>query len=107
MIDLFNQPDYTIPNNQYSGNQTILETNRTHFSGQALKVLTLLMSGMPVSSAQMAQEGIIDTRARIFSLRAKGFVISERKIVGGKGAKEWFCTFEQIQFNKRIVNNSD
>ena len=94
--------DWTIPNNQHRGNQTLLDENREHFSGQALKVFTELMKGGKVSSKWAWEQGIVDLRARVFSLRKKGVLISEGKIEGGHGAKVWWCSESDIQENKKL-----
>jgi len=98
--DLFSQPDYTIPFNQHRGNQETLDTHRKHFSGQAKIVLDLLLSGESVSSREMfSKYNIVDTRARIFGLRKKGFKITEYKIPFAKGAKYWRMTNEDLKCN--------
>lgn len=105
-FDLFNQPDYTIPFNKNGGQKNINE-NRLHFSGQALVVLNTLLSGESVSSEWgIAQNPrIYDVRARVFALKSKGIQISEDKIEGGKGAKKWYCTPEQILVNKNLLKS--
>ena len=96
--------DWTIPNNQHRGNQSLLDENREHFSGQALFVFQTLMKGGKVSSKWAWEQGIVDLRARCFSLRKKGVIISEEKIPNGHGAKCWFCTEEDIKYNLSLLN---
>ena len=102
--DLFSQ-DFTVPFNQHKGNQTLLSENRKHFSGQAKIILNLLLSGRSVSSHEMfAKYNIVDVRARIFSLRKKGYAITDCKIPFGNGAKEWKMTEENINLTKNICD---
>lgn len=101
--DLFSQPPLTIPFNRHKGNQAILEANRNHFGGQTKIVLELLMKGESVSSRDMFDRfNIVDCRARLFAIRKKGYLVTEERIVGGKGSKVWRMTKEQIEYNKTI-----
>lgn len=95
-LDIFTdspKEELTAPYNKGAGNQEILEENRKHFQGQAQKVLEHLLKGERVSSLRMMQlHGIIDTRARIYSLKKAGHKIGEQKLKGG--FKEWFLIVE-------------
>lgn len=99
---LFDQ-DLTIPYNQFKGNQAILDSNREHFAGQTLLVFNELMKGGKVSSLWAVKQGIIDVRARIFTLRKKGVEVTEAKIVGGHGSKCWSMSPEQVEANKLLL----
>lgn len=102
--DLQAEIDFTIPHNQHRGNQEILSSNRPKFSGQAKIVLEALLRGEEVTSVKMLQHGILDTRARIYSLKKHlekhGILISEKPVGGGQ--KAWFMDEQQIQKYKHI-----
>lgn len=94
MTDLFAQ---LTPDNNRHGNQKALEENRLHFEGQGRIVLEHLLKGEKVSGLRMMQlHGIMDTRARIYSIKnllikvignADG--LKKNKIQGANGAQEW------------------
>jgi hypothetical protein len=100
----FPEDTLTVPHNRHEGNDAMLQENRAHLSGQAKLCLDLLMKGEEVSSLKMVGYGIIDTRARIFSLRKFGYQITEAKIPGAHGAKMWYCIPDQIETNKTLYN---
>jgi hypothetical protein len=61
------------------------------------------MTGMSISGMEAVRVyRIMDIRPRIATIRKAGYKISEGKIVNGKGAKYWYCTPEQIEFNKNV-----
>ena len=101
----FPEDTLTVPHNQHEGNDAILQENRAHLSGQAKLCLDLLMKGEEVSSLKMLQYGILDVRARLYTLRKFGYQITEAKIPGGRGAKLWFCTPYQIETNKTLYKS--
>lgn len=98
----FPEDTLTVPHNRHEGNDAILQENRSHLSGQAKLCLDLLMQGQEVSSLKMLQYGILDIRARLYSLRKLGYLITEAKIPGGRGAKVWYLTPNQIETNKQL-----
>lgn len=95
--------DISVPFNRHSGNQQILNENREHFSGQAKVCLDLLMNGETVTSKKMLVYDIIDTRARIYTLKSKGIQITEKKILKGNGAKEWSMSPDQVKYNLELI----
>lgn len=95
--------DISVPFNRHRGNQEILNSNREHFSGQAKVCLDLLLKGETVTSKKMIAYDMIDTRARIFTLKSKGIQITEKKILKGNGAKEWSMSPEQIKYNLELI----
>lgn len=94
-------PSFSVPYNKGVENQAILSDNRLHFEGQAKYVLDQLIKGRTITGVMAMQEFYIqDLRARIYSLKKAGLQISKGKVEGGHGAKTFFCTPEQIRFNK-------
>lgn len=84
-----------MPEHNRHNNDAQYQENKEHLKSQTEVVRNELEKGNPVSSLRMIKEfGIIDTRARIFALKKSGYKIGERKIVGGKGSKEWFLINE-------------
>jgi hypothetical protein len=87
-----------------NGNQKQLDDNRLHFTQQAQWVLEQLLKGRDISGLTAWKEfNIQDTRARIFSLRKAGLLISERRIEGAHGSKEWYMDKQQIEINKKLL----
>ena len=101
-----NEPSLTIAYNKNKGNQALLNENRPHFSGQTKWILDQLLSGRKISGLIAAKEfNIQDVRARIYTLKkVLDLNISEEKIIGGHGAKNWHMTAEDIEFNKTKLN---
>ena len=97
-----NDPSLTVSYNQHKDNQSILNENRPHFSGQTKWILDQLLSGRKISGLIAAKEfNIQDVRARIYTLKkVLDLNISEEKIIGGHGAKNWYMTNADIEFNK-------
>lgn len=92
MLDLFSSEHISLvaSHNRGTGNQEILDANRKHFQGQALKVLEHLLKGERVSGSRMFElYRIQDIRPRIAMIK-KYYPIGEEKIKGGHGAKEWY-----------------
>lgn len=80
----------TVPHNRHKGNQQILNENREHFSNQTKTVLDHLLKGEKVSGLKMMRlHGIQDIRPRIACIKKLGYQLTEEKIKGGHGAKEW------------------
>ena len=91
MLDLFSQPEIVLPAHNQHGNDEQFQENREHFKSQTEVVLEHLLKGEAVSSLTMFHKHqIMDCRARIFALKKSGYKIGERKVIGGKGSKEWY-----------------
>lgn len=81
--------DFTHPhNNRESDIQ--FDENIGHFQTQTERVLAILQSGETITSLKAYGMGIIDVRARIKQIRDSGINVKDRKIVGGRGAKEYY-----------------
>jgi len=98
----FPEDTLTVPHNRHDGNDAILQENRSHLSGQAKLCLDLLMKGEEVSSLKMLQYGILDCRARLYSIKKFGYLVTEAKIPNGRGAKSWYMLPHQIETNKTL-----
>lgn len=93
----------TVNNNRFAGNQEILDSNREHFHSQTEWVLEQLMNGRDITWIMALREfNIQDVRARLYTLRKKGFLMSEKKIEKGRGAKAVFMTQAQIKINQPL-----
>lgn len=84
-----------MPEHNRHGQDASYQENKGHFKTQT-EIVDEHLKKEPVTSLLMMKlYGIIDTRARIYALKKSGRKIGERKIVGGKGSKEWFLIKEQ------------
>lgn len=83
--------------------QLQVEEHFGHFSGQNEEVFEHLMKGGNISSrTAMNIHRIGDVRPRIASIIKAGFVVREKKIYKGNGAKVWWMEEEDILQNIEI-----
>jgi Helix-turn-helix domain len=103
-IELLFTENVSHQNNAQSQKQ--LEDSLGHFNKQCSIVLKHLLTGQKLSGMQaITYYKIIDIRPRIATLKKSGILISEQKIQGAHGAKEWFMSETEIVFNKIFLEN--
>jgi hypothetical protein len=85
-------------------NQEQLDNNEAHFNKQCKKVFDLLMGEEVLSSkVGVVKFNMMDVKRRIKDLRDIGVRISDAPIAHGHGAKAWFMTYEDMEYNKKFL----
>lgn len=92
--------DTHYPANNVESTET-LTINRKSFTGQNLRLFTLLMRGVKLSFHDaFTVHGITDIRRRAKDLTDIGGFQISKKFLFNTRCKLWYCTPEQIEFNK-------
>lgn len=94
------QIDFSIPHNR-NGNQNALNTHRNHFEGQTKWVLEYLLTGKAITSVIAFNAGIMDVRARCYTLSKAGVKIEKEVMPGTNGSKRFYLMPEEIERVKK------
>lgn len=102
ILTLFDIPEHKHNNAE---SEKHFNEHKSHFNEQCQKVYNHLMNvgSLDVRKA-MNELNVMDLRRRIKDLKDCGVLISETKIEGGNGAKEWLMTFADKFHNKQNFN---